>query len=775
MNTGTENEKKVKRLNQTQIAELHNKYLMNVIRYPAILSVLAGQLGLSTLSLREYQVGFIPVTPYDTGPAWAFPERNEHGDIIGITVRMMDGKKLEIAGSKRGLTYKVNYETETYEKKKWQRVSVEYPCVLCGKSDGCLYPEGEPDNPAAVCCVHIQEGADKPMTIGYLHILDPKRNSPRIKGGIIGYSDKPILITEGASDTIAAADMGFVAIGRANYAVGDEDALITLIKGRDVVIIGDRDKETKVGEKGMESVFAVLRPVCKSVVKLLPPEGIKDLREWFNQGLTQDQLIEYIKAQGNSRLKDNVFEDKKPATIATDWLRDSKTRNGKLILRKYQGEYYEHNGCCYKKTTCDKLYGELHTYFRDKLYLNNDKVIKPYISSRAQIRDILDACGDSYLIDDEISPPCWLNEKQDNPKPSRLIAFQNGMLDVDEYLNGKIVLHDPNPDFFSSNVLPYNFDENAKSRLWDGFIKDIFEGDQESITLLAQWFGHVLIPDISLHKQMFLFGPPRTGKSTTLEAMAAMLGPNNYAAASYRDLNESFGYEDLPGKLAVVMGDDDSLSRKETDRVLAFIKNVTGGGVTKINKKFQHKYTTHLCCRFTLAMNELPPFTDNTKSLIPRTLILNFNKSYIGREDTELPGKLRGEANAGKLINFALRGLALLYQGNNRFAEPERSGEILRDFREQVSPITEFIEECLDINDPNSTLPTNYLYDVWQWFCKSENRHPGYKNTFVRNLLANLSNVTQCRPSKDGERYRAITGVKLIEKTKADFTAGVRS
>ena len=82
------------------------------------------------------------------------------------------------------------------------------------------------------------------------------------------------------------------------------------------------------------------------------------------------------------------------------------------------------------------------------------------------------------------------------------------------------------------------------------------------------------------------------------------------------------------GKLAVVMGDDDSLSRKETDRVLAFIKNVTGGGLTKINKKFQHKYTARLCCRFTLAMNELPPFTDNTKSLIPRTLVLSFDNSY---------------------------------------------------------------------------------------------------------------------------------------------------
>ena len=770
--TGT---KKVKRFSQTELVKLHKAYLKNILQYPAILGVLSEQLGLSTLSLREYEVGFIPVTPYDTGPAWSFPERNERGDIIGITVRMMDGKKLEIAGSKRGLTYRPRYETSDYEKKKWQRVSKEYPCPLCGKSDGCLYPENEYEHPAAVCCVHISTGSERPLGVGHLHILDPARNARRVKGGILGHSDRPIIITEGATDAIAAADMGFISIGRANYAVGDEDALISLVQGRSVVIIGDRDKESKIGEKGMEAVFALLRDECNSVVKVLPPEGLKDLRAWKNAGLTQERLLEYIKAEGNARLKDNIFNDKKPVTIAKDWLRDQKTQNGKLILRKYQGEHYEFNGQCYKKTSLDRLYGELNVYFENKLYLNNDKVIKPCIPTRAQIRDVLDACGGFYLIDEDISPPCWLNKNEKTPKPERLVAFRNGILNVDEYLNGKIILHNPDPDYFSFNVLPYDFDENAESETWNDFLKDIFEGDEESIILLAQWFGHVLVPDMSLHKQMFFFGPPRTGKSTTLEALASMLGENNYAAASYRDLNESFGFEDLPGKLAVVMGDDDSLSRKETDRVLAFIKNVTGGGLTKINKKFQHKYTARLCCRFTLAMNELPPFTDNTKSLIPRTLVLSFDNSYIGREDFSLPGKLRKEAESGKLINFALRGLMSLHQNGNRFTEPKHSKEILRDFSEQVSPITEFIEDCIDTSDPQSTLPTNFLYDVWQWWCKSENRFPGFKNTFVRNFLTNLPDVTQCRPRKEGERFRALTGVKLSEKTKNDFTTGART
>jgi len=273
---------------------------------------------------------------------------------------------------------------------------------------------------------------------------------------------------------------------------------------------------------------------------------------------------------------------------------------------------------------------------------------------------------------------------------------------------------------------------------------------------------------------MFLFGKPRTGKSTMLKAMMGMLGKNNYAAASYKDLNESFGLEDLPGKLAVITGDDNSLGSRETDKVLALIKRVTGGDPVKINKKFQHKYTTQLSCRFTLAMNELPAFTDETGALIERTLILFFNKSFAKSPNPDLPGILQAEAASGKLINFALRGLKLLEQ-QDKFIEPRRSREILREFRGHVSPIIEFIEDCIDTSDNGSVLPTNFLYDVWCWWCKPENRFPGYKNTFIRNLLSYLPDVTQCRPQKEGERVRSLGGINLTEKTRNDFTTGSRT
>jgi len=158
----------------TNFQELHNIYIQNIHMFPAVLKELSNQLGVSITSLSRIGVGLNPINEYGMW-AWVFPERNEKGNIIGLLERYADGSKLMVKGSKRGLIYEVNHGQKEYEKKNWVRVSNEFPCSLCGKPDGCMYPEGEYKNPNAIVCVHISEGSDRPLSLGYLHILDKAR------------------------------------------------------------------------------------------------------------------------------------------------------------------------------------------------------------------------------------------------------------------------------------------------------------------------------------------------------------------------------------------------------------------------------------------------------------------------------------------------------------------------------------------------------------------------------------------------------------------------
>ena len=104
-----------------------------------------------------------------------------------------------------------------------------------------------------------------------------------------------LLICEGPTDTAAALDLGFAAIGRPNCN-SKVDMTARFAKGRKVVIIGDNDKP---GKAGVEKLGGKLLLHCLSVKVIYPPDKTKDLRQWLQAGLTGEtlqQIIENTKA-----------------------------------------------------------------------------------------------------------------------------------------------------------------------------------------------------------------------------------------------------------------------------------------------------------------------------------------------------------------------------------------------------------------------------------------------------------------------------------------------
>ncbi len=749
-----------------ELKTLYHIYIQNAARFPALLRKLSKQLGVSVTSLSKVGWGFNP-----DHNSWIWPERNEHGDVIGLGERYQNGKKYMVKGSKRGLIYAVNNEqTKEYEKKNWIRVNKEFPCSLCGKPDGCMYPDGEYKQPNAIVCVHISEGSIKPLNLGYLHILDAKRSSASgtySTRKLLSHSSLPILIVEGASDVATAMDLGFVSVGRPS-AEGGTKLLSKLLSGRSVCIIGEND--AGAGKAGMESAFVKLKDICKTCIKLLPPEGIKDLRDWKEVGLTQKELLSYIEAEGDSALDPNTFEDDIAYTIAREWLRRDKTKDGKLWLRIFRRGFVEFDGHCYQEIPDEIIHGQMYNFLAGKFFIHSDSTIRQYKPTRAKLCDILDACNSFCPIN--AIPPTWLLDSDSVLDPTRLITFRNGILDVNDYLKGKVTLHNPTPDLFTFTVLPYDFNEDLESKIWEDFLDDIFNEDKDKIFLLAQWFGYNTVPDLSYEKLMLFTGRPRSGKSTVLESLQAMLGDNNCCETSFQSLAGAFGYQPLIGKLSAIIGDAKSPRRGEAEAVLEKILHITGGDAVSINIKNKSALPlVRLYCRFTIAMNDLPAFTDHSRALEYRTNILTFGNSYVGREDRTLKRRLREEAGNGKLVNFALRGLKSLYQGND-FLLPDDSAMTMRTFRELVSPIVEFAEHCL-VRDEKGCLPADYLYDIWKWWCGREGRNWGLKSTFVRNLLATMTDAIQVRPGEEvGVHTQAIVGIKETEWCKSEYSKG---
>jgi len=754
---------KQKPLTKKQIQALYTATLANVQRFPALAEALAEQLRVSPEAVLAHDIGYYP-----DRHVWIFPERDEYGEVIGLTTRTMDGKKFMVPGSKRGLFYNVNQTVgDIYDRLQWVRTSKDRPCPLCGKPDGCLYPEGEYEDPAAVICRVKSEGALRPMGLGHLFVLDEVRNATRTtKVSAMAVSNRPTLIVEGGSDVLAAYDLGFVAVGRPNDKA-KLDLLAALVAGKQVCVIGEND--AGAGVEGMEATFARLYQVCPNCTKLLPPKGVKDLRKWLHAGLTPDELLSQIEHCGKSVLDPSIFPSDIAHTIADQWLHERYYENGSLLLRTFRNEYVLFDGHCYRPVVKELIHGRLYDFLQGKKYTDAMGAIKLYKPTKAKIGDILDACTAFCPI--AADPPVWLT-KEGGPDPSRLIVFQNGVLNVDEYIAGHITLTNPDPRLFSFTVLPYNFDENAESPMWEDFLDEIFNEDQDKVQLMAQWLGYNCVPDMSYEKLMLFQGRPRSGKGTCLEAMQALLGIDNCAVTNFTQLATQFPYETLIGKLSASIAEAKAIRQGESDSVLEKILTIVGADQVGVNRKnIAAIPMVRLFCRFTFAMNDLPHFTDHSGAFEARTNLLTFDNSYIGREDRTLKQRIRREAAEGRLINFALRGLQDLYQ-NIDFILPRSSALVMRTFRELVSPISTFADRCLRPNSEGA-VPLAYLYSMWRWWCEREGLRYTAKSTFVRNLLAAMPDAIHVREGEIDNQEQVLAGIEVVDWAAKEMMKGV--
>lgn len=740
------------------LAKLFDVYQNNV--FPAMFELLAEDLGVKVTSLQTLGVGFYPAYQ-----AWVFAERDAKGDVIGLKYRCLDGRKYYEDRSKQGLTYSLNPRTESgvYNpgRVRWIRVAdAGVLCPICFKPDWCRVSPDDPKDPAAVLCSRCPEGADKIVSVNnYLHIRYPERNLVQKGASILLSNDLPILIVEGATDVLAATDLGFIAIGRPSALGGLKILRDMPLTGKKVWIIGEND--AGAGKEGLDKCHVTLRSVVKDIERVMPPKEIKDLRKWVASGLTQKKLIAYVKKHGKHgpKLDPNIFNDDTAAPIAKRFLDTKFILNGTFTLRKHRGKWMTWRDSHYIETPDDLLKGSLYRYLDGKQYIKTTLLgpaVSPYKPTAGKIRDLLDALNAWCPVEDD--PPVWLQDGMIDPR--NLIAFRNGLLDVEEYLKGNVTLYSPDPAYFSMSVFPYDFSPDAETGLLLPTLQDIFNGDMSVIEHLQEWFGYLCTPDMSFEKMMLFTGRSRSGKGTILEAMTAMLGRQQCISTDFQGLASQFGRVPLVGKLAATLGDAKTPRAGEADAALETILRIVGCDPIFIRPLYHQGYDAYLSTRFTVAMNGLPSFTDHAKALAARMNVIEFPNSYVGREDTTLKRRLRQEAEEGKLMPWALEGLKRL-RGRGKFIIPESSSATLHDMVSITSPVCAFVDECCSLDNLEALISTQMIFEAFQKWCGENGRKAGGSTVFIRNVIAECPSVSKIESRKSGRRELEYKGLAL--------------
>ena len=705
-------------LKPDELEKLYTMFLSNI--YPSMVAVLSEELGVTVTSINRLGVGYDYIEE-----CWIFAERDERGLIVGLSRRQRDSSKFMVSGSKRGLIYEC---IQTVEKGRAYRNSGFIParhagvdCPLCHERGWCMVSRDNPNNPSAVICGRTSEGSVKFIEgSGYLHRFGTATQSESVQSPLRS-SDKPYLVVEGASDVLAAMDLGYVGVGRPSAESGLNLAA-ALLRGKSVVIFGEND--VGAGVRGMERACKQLKAGCKKTLMCLPPATHKDLRRWLISGLSTEELDAWIASKAVEGSTDNlIYGGLDFLNMAEQFLRSRKTR-----LLNHHDAWWEYGAGKYSPVNEKALASQVAKFFHGFEYTDDDdKKVKDVKVNTYFTRELISAmCHHAIsMVPNNVLEPCLISTRKQFDL-SHLILFKNGMLDV---VNDKLIPHSDN--LFTTSTLSYDYDPRATSPRWITSVYEWLEGDEERIALLQEWFGYNMTASNYLEQLMFIYGPSGSGKSTAQRILQRLLDDNYMPMNTQQLCVDQFGLSSLIGKYACMVSEEGVLEHSRKQKLLSVLKMITGNDAVPIRRMRREAVSGSLFCKITYTSNALPVFHDETQSIFRRYNLLNFGKTFKHNPNVMLYRELVAERQG--IAVWAVEGLKRLLQNNGKFTQPAKSIVTIEDLKIESSPIKSMFYDWIELGVPDSFVSRAQLYSLYLGICDEERvKHPVSTRSFRR-------------------------------------------
>jgi putative DNA primase/helicase len=446
-----------------------------------------------------------------------------------------------------------------------------------------------------------------------------------------------------------------------------------------------------------------------------------------------------------------------PMRVARALVRALYTTPAGLILRNHRGDFYRWDGTHWPEVETRDVRAEAYHFLEHAIYFHPKEGPTPFAPTQRKISDVLDALSAITLVESGADAPFWIDHRT-VPPAQALIAMTNGLLHVPTR-----TLHPHSAVFFNHHALPFAFDVKASTaKKWFAFLQQLWNDDTTAIATLQEVIGYLLGGDTSQQKMFLLCGPKRGGKGTIGRVLTGLLGPHHVAAPTLASLSTNFGLQPLIGKPLALVSDARLSTKADSKIVVERLLSVSGEDALTIDRKYREPWTGRLPTRFLILTNELPRLSDASGALASRFILLILTRSFYGHENPALTTELLQEAPA--IFNWALEGLDRL-TARGYFVNPESGADAIRQMEDLSSPVSAFIRNRC-VTGHQHEVGVDVLWAAWKSWCIEENRHPGTKEIFGRDLRAALPTLKKRRPrTADGERDHLYQGVALADTT----------
>ena len=298
---------------------------------------------------------------------------------------------------------------------------------------------------------------------------------------------------------------------------------------------------------------------------------------------------------------------------------------------------------------------------------------------------------------------CQARELITNLDKLPVLSLKNCTLHFD-YDNIRFFTGEHSPNDFVTMQANYNLLKEAKSTIFLPALHQIFDGNEDSITTLQEYFGYCLLNDCRYHKALFALGVGGNGKSVVTDVLRAMLGGLNQegrglvSATMLSKLGKDFRTMVLKNSWVNISSETDI----RLDGAEANFKIITSGEPIEDSYKGKDPVTFMSRTKLIINCNEFPIFNDKSKGLSRRLLFLEFPVNFVDapREgtnerklDPDLVSRIIGnQEEMAAILLWAMSGLKRILR-NKGFTITQTQKNLMKEYELYTNPVLSFIEE----------------------------------------------------------------------------------
>ena len=341
-------------------------------------------------------------------------------------------------------------------------------------------------------------------------------------------------------------------------------------------------------------------------------------------------------------------------------------------------------------------------------------------------------------------------------KEDMLLNTESGYVDLS---SGELHDHDIDKKFSHQTVAEYS--DNVDAPLWEKFLNQIFNNDEELIHYVQKAIGYSFTGSVDEQCLFILNGRGRNGKSVFSNVVSDVAG--NYA--------KQMNVQTIVAKKNQSGSANSDIARLEGARIVtsselnegdrfdeSLVKQLTGGDKILARFLYGSEFEYKPKFKIWMATNHLPIIRGTDDGIWRRIKIIPFN-IQIPKEkvDKKLEYKLKAEYTG--ILNWIVQG-AIMWQQEG-LEDPEAVTKVIETYRAEMDPLDAFLEECCTTGQ-NYSIKAREMYDAYHEWAKESEEYKMSLNKFGREMSKKLLRVKR----RDGWYY---VGLKLKEPD-SDYT-----